>query len=235
MQDQPFKMLVSLKASVVLCLAFSLLTACTSTRPPNGYPLKTKGWYIDKTEMSNDEWVLYLFELKTKYGDTSEVYRAAMPDSAIWSSVYPQADWTFTKGLLIDDPVRFYPLVGVSYEQIMNYCAWRTEAVNEVLEANNKPYKVGAYRMPTEEEWLWAANKQRVKSKQGLSKIKYFKKGLRAFDGNVSELLEGGDYVIGKSYDTWPLDKAKALEMKQPYQGPSRNVGFRCVVELSPK
>ncbi|MFN3529307.1 MAG: formylglycine-generating enzyme family protein [Bacteroidia bacterium] len=62
-----------------------------------------------------------------------------------------------------------YPLVGVSYEQTVAYCAWRSKRVNEVLFVNENrgskmardtqlpiPEKV-RYRLPTKEEWELAA------------------------------------------------------------------------------
>jgi formylglycine-generating enzyme len=49
-----------------------------------------------------------------------------------------------------------YPVVGVSWQQATDYCAWRTKRVKEYLEANGKlekAPKIFTYRLPMFEEW----------------------------------------------------------------------------------
>ncbi len=49
-----------------------------------------------------------------------------------------------------------YPVVGVSWKQARAFCIWRSNMLNDYLEAGGE-YRVNDFRLPTESEWEWAA------------------------------------------------------------------------------
>lgn len=131
---------------------------------PPGTVKFSDGLYIDMTELTNFNWLEYLNWMKTKYGKTSEAYAAVLPDTMTWRSVNSILEETYLRHPAFHN----YPLVGVSYEQAVNYCAWRSDRVNEMLFArkNKIEYhyykedstfceipKICTYRLPTEKEW----------------------------------------------------------------------------------
>jgi gliding motility-associated lipoprotein GldJ len=90
-------------------------------------------FYMDQTEVRNLDYLEYLYWLKRVFGtDYPEVYKKALPDTLVWRD-----------RLAFNDPLvlyyfrhpayRQYPVVGVSWTKAANYCAWRTDRVNEYI------------------------------------------------------------------------------------------------------
>lgn len=90
-------------------------------------------FYMDETEVRNLDWLEYLFWLRRVFGvDYPEVYKKALPDTLVWRDrlAYnePLVDY-----YLRHPAYRDYPVVGVSWLQATDYCAWRTDRVNEYI------------------------------------------------------------------------------------------------------
>jgi len=87
-------------------------------------------FYMDETEVSNNDWREYLYWLQTNYPDDRELYYNAIPDTLVWRSPLsynePYVD-NYLRGSAFQD----YPVVGVSWLQTQEYCDWRTHRMNE--------------------------------------------------------------------------------------------------------
>ena len=88
-------------------------------------------FYIDETEVRNVDYVEYLYWLKRVYGQSyAEVHTKALPDTLVWRDKLGYNEPYVTQ-YLRHPAYQNYPVVGVTWEQANNYCAWRTDRVNE--------------------------------------------------------------------------------------------------------
>lgn len=90
-------------------------------------------FYMDETEVRNIDYLEYLYWLDRVYSaDYPGVYRKALPDTLVWRNKLsynePLVEYYFRH-----PSYRNYPVVGVSWVQANDYCAWRTDRVNEQL------------------------------------------------------------------------------------------------------
>ena len=89
-------------------------------------------FYLDETEVSNLDYLEYLYWLNRVYIDYHYVYVKALPDTLVWRNnlAYnePLVEYYFRH-----PAYRNYPVVGVTWLQANDYCAWRTDRVNEML------------------------------------------------------------------------------------------------------
>lgn len=115
--------------------------------------------FIDETEMSNINWLEYLYSIQK---DSSvRFHQSQLPDTLAFVNISTKSNPAFTT-YLNHPAYRYYPVINVSYEQAQNYCKWRTDVVNGILkmneQKNQKPYKLQVeYRLPTQKEWEYAA------------------------------------------------------------------------------
>ncbi len=90
-------------------------------------------FYMDETEVRNIDWLEYLYWLTRVYGaDYPEVVKKALPDTLVWRDRLafnePYVE------LYLRHPAYYeYPVVGVNWQQANDYCAWRTDRVNEMI------------------------------------------------------------------------------------------------------
>jgi len=88
-------------------------------------------FYMDQTEIRNFDYLEYLYWVKRVYGvDYPEVWKKAVPDTLVWRSKLAYNE-PLVENYLRHPSYRDYPVVGVSWVQATNYCAWRTDRVNE--------------------------------------------------------------------------------------------------------
>lgn len=90
-------------------------------------------FYMDQTEIRNFDYLEYLYWVRRVFGiDYPEVWNKAVPDTLVWRSKLGYNE-PLVELYLRHPSYRDYPVVGVSWIQATNYCAWRTDRVNEYI------------------------------------------------------------------------------------------------------
>jgi len=90
-------------------------------------------FYMDETEVTNQVWIDYLHWLKLIYGDSyPEIVNRALPDTLVWREKMEYNE-PFVEYYLRHPAYQDYPVVGVSWLQANDFCAWRTDRVNELI------------------------------------------------------------------------------------------------------
>lgn len=90
-------------------------------------------FYMDEVEVTNQYWLDYLHWLRLVYGDSyPEIINRALPDTLVWREKMEYNE-PYVENYLRHPAYRDYPVVGVNWLQASDYCAWRTDRVNEVI------------------------------------------------------------------------------------------------------
>lgn len=139
------KLLFSISV-IVACI-----TACGSLRKNEGFTVEnaptppgtveiSDNLYFDYTEATNFNYLEFLYWTDRTYGgrQTPE-YLSIVPDSTVWTDVgsgYQGLDDFYLR----HPAYRDYPVVGVSYEQALAFCKWRSDRVMEYLLIKNEVF-----------------------------------------------------------------------------------------------
>lgn len=90
-------------------------------------------FYMDETEVTNFHWLEYLYWTDRVYGlDYPEIYAKALPDTLVWREKLAYNE-PYTEYYLRHPAYRDYPVVGVNWLQANDFCAWRSDRVNELI------------------------------------------------------------------------------------------------------
>lgn len=89
-------------------------------------------FYIDQFEVTNFNWLEYLYWTGRTYEEYPMIYKNALPDTNCWRS--PLAfNEPYVEYYLRHPAYQNYPVVGVSWNQANDFCKWRTDRVNEFI------------------------------------------------------------------------------------------------------
>ena len=207
------------------------------------------GFYISKTEVSNQEYLDFLNDLKEQ-GRTAD-YEIAKVDTAAWKNAMDYST-VYESYYFQHEMYANYPVLNISFEGAKLYCEWLTQQIKK------EGYNV-LIRLPDSIEWKTAArggNNQNIYSWEGNSNVNKkgfykcnskkgvecdyitapvlsFKKnefGIYNACGNVAEMLNEKGTHKGGSWNS--AENYIKLDSKDEYAGistPSPYIGFRPV------
>lgn len=108
------------------------------TAPRDSKPrrITVSSFYMDQYEIRNIDWREYTNWMQVVFGKTSPKFVAnAQPDGKVWREELAYNE-PYLQNYFTHPAFDQYPVVGVTWEQAMDYCTWRTDRVNELALIN---------------------------------------------------------------------------------------------------
>ncbi|MCR4664254.1 MAG: SUMF1/EgtB/PvdO family nonheme iron enzyme [Paludibacteraceae bacterium] len=104
----------------------------TAPRDNMSRSVTVSSFYMDKYEITNLDWNEYIRWMSVVFGKTNiELVKKALPDTTVWREEMAYNE-PYLQYYFHHPAYSFYPVVGVSWNQAMAYCQWRTDRVNEL-------------------------------------------------------------------------------------------------------
>ena len=110
----------NIKSIVLAIVLLAFFVVCSSLKKikvdnyqtiiPPGTKEVAMNLYCDETEVTNMFWLDYLHWIKLVYGDNSEEYKSAMPDTTVWNAIYSDSIAWLVNSSFLFYPVEFYLL-----------------------------------------------------------------------------------------------------------------------------
>lgn len=104
----------------------------TAPRDNQKRSISVASFYMDKYEVTNLDWSEYVNWMRVVFGRVApELVEATLPDRHAFQKELAYNE-PYLESYLEHPAFSFYPVVGVTWEQAMAYCQWRTDRVNEL-------------------------------------------------------------------------------------------------------
>ncbi len=94
-------------------------------------------FFMDQYEITNENWREYLEWTKQVLHNSPAIIERAKPNVAVWREKLAYNE-PYVENYFEHVAYRHYPVVGVTWEQAMDYCEWRTDRVNEKILMDNR-------------------------------------------------------------------------------------------------
>jgi gliding motility-associated lipoprotein GldJ len=108
------------------------------TAPRDNKPrrITVSSFYMDEYEIRNIDWREYTNWMKVVFGKTApKLVEKTQPNFNVWREELAYNE-PYLENYFTHPAFDQYPIVGVSWEQAMDYCTWRTDRVNELALVN---------------------------------------------------------------------------------------------------
>ncbi|MBC7411788.1 MAG: SUMF1/EgtB/PvdO family nonheme iron enzyme [Bacteroidia bacterium] len=95
--------------------------------------ITVSSFYMDETEVTNTNYREYVYWLGRVFGaDYPEVGKKALPDTLVWRDKLAYME-NYVEYYFRHPAHNDYPVVGINWTQANDFCAWRTDRVNEFI------------------------------------------------------------------------------------------------------
>lgn len=104
------------------------------TAPRDNKPrrITVSSFYMDEYEIRNIDWREYTNWMKVVFGKTApKLVQKSLPNVTVWREELAYNE-PYLENYFTHPAFDQYPVVGVTWEQAMDYCQWRTDRVNEM-------------------------------------------------------------------------------------------------------
>lgn len=215
--------------------AFAQVVRDMAPPPPGTVAASKENLYIDSYEVDVAQWDAFTSHVRQTQG--AEAAQQYQPDTVLLRN------W---KGYLSDKKYRSHPIVSVTYEQVLGFCAWRSQMVSAQLKQANAAARSVVYRLPTPEEWQ-AIARYALEGKDFMMQVPTLAiqgnipllatnkksiclRGVCYLFGNVAEMTSEKGVAKGGSWNHGP--SLAGPTSQQTYNRPATWLGFRCVAQF---
>jgi len=108
----------------------------TAQRDSKPRRITVSSFYMDQYEIRNIDWREYTNWMKVVFGKTApKLVAKSQPNYTVWREELAYNE-PYLENYFTSPAFDQYPIVGVSWQQAVDYCTWRTDRVNELALIN---------------------------------------------------------------------------------------------------